>query len=126
MVAPAAIKSAEDIDFILKRLSEYPGDTPLGISNNAVTKSLRSIVERFDLDKEHITLHMLRHTHCSVLINDGVDIHYVSKRLGHSSISTTLKTYSHLLDKKKNEEDRKIEELLAQNWRKNKKNPDKR
>ena len=120
------VLSAEDIDFILKRLNEYPGDTPLGISNNAVTKSLRSIVERFDLDKEHITLHMLRHTHCSVLINDGVDIHYVSKRLGHSSISTTLKTYSHLLDKKRSEEDEKVEQYLAQNWHKNKKNPDKR
>src|SRR5699024_5236569 len=120
------ILSSEDIDFILKRLSKYPGDSPLDIYNNDVTKSLRGIVVWFDLAKVHITLHMLRHTHCSVLINDGVDIHYVSKRLGHSSISTTLKTYSHLLDKKKNEEDRKIEELLAQNWHKNKKNPDKR
>lgn len=108
--------SLEDVSFILKRLSDYPGDTPLMISNNAVTKSLRNIVKKFELDKSHITLHMLRHTHCSVLINDGVDIHYVSKRLGHKDISTTLKTYSHLLDKKKSEEDEKVEAYLARKW----------
>lgn len=124
--ARTVVLSAEDIDFILKRLDKYPGETALGISNNAVTKSLRGIVERFDLGKEHITLHMLRHTHCSVLINDGVDIHYVSKRLGHKNLSTTLSTYSHLLDKKRNEEDKKVEDYLAQNWHKNKNNPDKR
>lgn len=118
--------SAEDVDFILKRLDNYPGTAPLTTSNTAVTKALRSIVDKLELDKEHITLHMLRHTHCSVLINDGVDIHYVSKRLGHKNLSTTLSTYSHLLDKKRSEEDEKVEQYLAQNWHKNKKNPDKR
>lgn len=110
----------------MKRLSEYPGETPLDISNNAVTKSLRHIIDILGIDKKDVTLHMLRHTHCSTLIHDDMDIHYISKRLGHSSISTTLKTYSHLLDKKKNEEDRKIEEILAQKWHENKNNPSKR
>lgn len=120
------IVSPYDVDFILKRLSEYRGETPLDISNNAVTKSLRHIIDILGIDKKDVTLHMLRHTHCSTLIHDDMDIHYISKRLGHSSISTTLKTYSHLLDKKKNEEGRKIEELLAQKWHKNKNNPSKR
>lgn len=45
-----------------------------------------------------IRLHDLRHSHASWLINNGVNIVAVSKRLGHSSINETLKTYAHLLD----------------------------
>lgn len=42
-----------------------------------------------------ITLHGLRHTHASILIEDGLDVAAVSKRLGHSKTSTTLNIYTH-------------------------------
>ena len=45
-----------------------------------------------------IRLHDLRHSHATWLINNGVNIVAVSKRLGHSSINETLKTYTHLLE----------------------------
>jgi len=83
-----------------------------------VTKALRHIISVLDIDKEHITLHMIRHTHCSVLLNQGLDIHYVSKRLGHANIGVTLNTYSHLLKERKQEEDKKIENFLEQEWNK--------
>lgn len=41
------------------------------------------------------TFHSLRHTHATLLIDAGVPIPAVSKRLGHSSIATTIKTYAH-------------------------------
>jgi integrase len=41
--------------------------------------------------------HLLRHTHASQLIKDGVNIKTVSSRLGHSSIVVTLDVYSHLM-----------------------------
>jgi integrase len=44
-----------------------------------------------------IRLHDLRHSHATWLINSGVNIVAVSKRLGHADINTTLKTYTHLL-----------------------------
>ena len=44
-----------------------------------------------------IRLHDLRHSHATWLINNGVNIVAVSKRLGHADINTTLKTYTHLL-----------------------------
>lgn len=44
-----------------------------------------------------IRLHDLRHSHATWLINNGVNIVAVSKRLGHSTIEQTLKTYTHLL-----------------------------
>ena len=45
-----------------------------------------------------ITLHGLRHTHVTQLLNDGVNIKVVSARAGHSSVSFTLDTYGHLIE----------------------------
>jgi len=41
-------------------------------------------------------IHDLRHTHASWLINAGVPLPVIQKRLGHSSISTTVDVYGHL------------------------------
>jgi integrase len=46
-----------------------------------------------------ITLHGLRHTHASQLIDAGVDIVTISKRLGHASPDVTLRVYAHLFRK---------------------------
>jgi integrase len=43
-----------------------------------------------------VTFHALRHTHASMLIDAGIDIVKISKRLGHANVSTTLDVYSHL------------------------------
>jgi integrase len=40
-----------------------------------------------------VTLHSLRHTHASILINAGLDILTISRRLGHSSPTITLNVY---------------------------------
>ena len=40
--------------------------------------------------------HNLRHTHASQLIDEGVDIVTISKRLGHAKPDITLRVYSHL------------------------------
>ena len=39
--------------------------------------------------------HALRHTHASMLIDAGIDVVTVSKRLGHASPTITLSTYAH-------------------------------
>lgn len=46
----------------------------------------------------HIGLHGLRHTHTSLLISMTDDISQISRRLGHSEISTTLNIYTHLFE----------------------------
>jgi integrase len=42
--------------------------------------------------------HALRHTHASALIAAGQDVVKVSRRLGHSSPTITLRTYAHLFE----------------------------
>jgi integrase len=44
------------------------------------------------------TYHALRHTHISHLIDAGVDVVRISKRVGHSDVAVTLRTYAHLFD----------------------------
>lgn len=41
------------------------------------------------------TFHCFRHYHATKLLMNGIDIKEVSKRLGHSSIKTTLDLYAH-------------------------------
>lgn len=55
-----------------------------------------------------IRLHDLRHSHATWLINSGVNIVAVSKRLGHRDISTTLRVYTHLLESTDNDMIEKI------------------
>lgn len=44
-----------------------------------------------------ISMHGLRHTHASVLLFAGVSIASVARRLGHASMTTTQKTYLHVI-----------------------------
>ena len=48
-------------------------------------------------------IHALRHPHASNLNEAGVNIYMISKRLGHSSIRTTMDIYGHLIDTEEDE-----------------------
>lgn len=43
-----------------------------------------------------VTFHALRHGHARQLIDAGVDIVTISKRLGHAKPNVTLSVYAHL------------------------------
>ena len=44
-----------------------------------------------------ISFHEMRHTHATLLLLAGVSPKVVQERLGHSNVSITLQTYSHVL-----------------------------
>lgn len=58
-----------------------------------------------------IRVHDLRHSHATFLINNEVNIVAVSRRLGHSTVNETLKTYTHLLQKTSDELINKLNEI---------------
>ena len=45
----------------------------------------------------HINPHAFRHTMASILYFNGADSISISKRLGHSKVSTTTDIYSHII-----------------------------
>jgi len=44
---------------------------------------------------DHFHPHKLRHSYASISLRNGADIASVSQNLGHASVNTTLKTYTH-------------------------------
>lgn len=51
-----------------------------------------------------ISIHGLRHTHASILLFAGVSIASVARRLGHASMTTTQKTYLHVIQELENQD----------------------
>ena len=60
-----------------------------------------------------ITFHSLRHSHASQLIDGGVDVVTISKRLGHSNPNITLRTYAHLYRQRDDKAAEAINEAMA-------------
>ena len=71
----------------------FGGDRSLPI--NSVQRYFTQAIK--DSGVPPIRLQDLRHSHATLLINSGVNIVAVSRRLGHASIEQTLTTYTHLL-----------------------------
>jgi integrase/recombinase XerD len=62
-------------------------------------QAVRSLFKRLG-QKTGITTHphSLRHTHITELVQQGVDLTVIQKRVGHQSLQTTIQTYTHLTD----------------------------
>ena len=73
--------------------------TPVTVTKNMIDKKFKQILQR-DPSLKRIRIHDFRHSHASLLINQGEDYLVVKERLGHASITTTIDTYSHLYPSK--------------------------
>lgn len=74
------------------------------ITSAAVNNVLKKLCSRLKLTE--VTFHSLRHTHASLMIYKGVNIKYLSRRLGHDTIMTTYKTYGHIIDEMEQRENK--------------------
>lgn len=85
--------------------------TPIAITKNMVDKKFKQILSRNNNLKK-IRIHDLRHSHASLLINQGEDYLVVKERLGHASITTTIDTYSHLYPSKQKDLANKLDDIF--------------
>ena len=88
-------------------LNGLPNDKPIFIKKDAIFNStINGILEKHCINANVpiITIHGLRHTHASLLLFGGVSIASVAKRLGHSSMNTTEKTYLHIIQELENKD----------------------
>ncbi len=61
-----------------------------------------SRVIHYDMGYENFDFHSLRHTHTTMLLENGAEIKDVQHRLGHKNIQVTLQIYAHLTQKMQN------------------------
>lgn len=81
---------SSDLDLIFAN----PDGSPL--MPNSISSTVSRLCRRLGLPKG-ASLHVLRHSHASLLLADGMDLATVSARLGHSSMRTTADIYSHAI-----------------------------
>lgn len=87
-------------------LKGLPENEPIFVKGNVYNSTVNSVLSRY-CKKENIpeiTIHGLRHTHASLLLFAGVSIASVARRLGHSSMTTTQKTYLHIIQELENKD----------------------
>lgn len=56
--------------------------------------------------------HSLRHTHCTMLLEAGLPIKYVQKRLGHKNIEVTMNIYNHLTENQASASKEKLDSIF--------------
>ena len=94
----------------VEHLYDYnPTQRLFEISKANIRKRMETATIKAGLKK--IRVHDLRHSHASLLIEQGFSPLLISERLGHEDIRTTLKTYSHLYPNKQGEVADRIEKL---------------
>lgn len=71
------------------------------IQHANLTNIMNRVIKKHDLKK--ITVHQLRHSHCSLLFEAGALPVEVKDRLGHSNINVTLNIYTHVTEQAKDE-----------------------
>lgn len=73
-------------------------------------RQLGDICSKLEIDRK--TFHSIRHTYITRLVELGVKIKSVQVLAGHSDISTTLATYTHVSDKVKKESAQLLDRVL--------------
>ena len=81
-----------------------PEDEPIFVKGKVYNSTVNDILCRYckKINIPVISIHGLRHTHASILLFAGVSIASVARRLGHSSMNTTQKTYLHIIQELEN------------------------
>ncbi len=91
-------------DFILQRIDGFIID-PMTLS-----RDFRKAI--IDLQLPEMSFHDLRHLHATMLLEAGFPAKVVQERLGHSSITMTMNTYSHVTETMQEKAVEKLEEAL--------------
>lgn len=88
-------------------VKHLPSDKPIFVTKKKVYNStVNDVLERHCriANIPVISIHGLRHTHASLLLFAGVSIASVARRLGHSNMTTTQKTYLHIIHELENQD----------------------
>ena len=87
-------------------IKHLPEDEPIFVDKKVYNSTVNDLLAKHCRNAEVpvISIHGLRHTHASLLLFAGVSIASVARRLGHSNITTTQKTYLHIIQELENQD----------------------
>jgi len=69
------------------------------ISHRSIQHLVQKALAQAGLDSKHYTVHTIRHSFATHLVDHGTDLHTVKELLGHSNLQTTMR-YMHLTTKR--------------------------
>jgi Site-specific recombinase XerD len=92
-------------DLVFRSRDDHPLDP-----DNLVKRVFRPTLARAGIRR--IRFHDLRHTYATLLINQGANLKYISKQMGHASVQITLDRYGHLLPDTGREEMQKLDRVM--------------
>lgn len=88
-------------------VKSLPSNQPIFVGKSKIYNStVNDVLTRHckECGLSSISIHGLRHTHASLLLFAGVSIASVARRLGHASMTTTQKTYLHIIRELENKD----------------------
>lgn len=75
------------------------------------TKILDQVIKNHNLKR--FTFHGLRHTNVTLMISKGIQTQIISRKVGHSSVQTTDRIYSHFFEDEFKDVANVMEEFLT-------------
>lgn len=114
--------SVRKIQIDWKTVTQFAGllkgkdvNKPIFVDRKIYNSTINHILNRHckKLKLPPISIHGLRHTHASLLLFAGVSIASVARRLGHASMTTTQKTYLHIIHELENKDIDQVMRLLS-------------
>ncbi|MFC0525818.1 tyrosine-type recombinase/integrase [Pontibacillus salicampi] len=100
------LEEYHDENFVFCRPNGYP------FAPKNIVVRMERLLEKTSIEK-HATPHIFRHTHISMMAEAGIDLATVMKRVGHEDTKTTMKIYTHVTNKMKEDASDKVRNLYG-------------
>ena len=66
-------------------------------------QDINKLLKQVHIEGKHLTTHIFRHTHISILAELGIPLKAIMQRVGHNDPATTLSIYTHVTQHMKND-----------------------
>jgi len=105
--------------FLNREFHLHKQETINRVLNNIVTSYNRQeqeqaiLEERPPIELPHISPHLLRHTYCTRMAENGIDIKVLQEIMGHVNIAITMQVYNHVDNNRVQKEIEKMDDVIC-------------
>lgn len=84
------------------------------MNRSSLSLYIHRLLDELGINSKGYHFHSLRHTHVAILLDRGLPLEAISKRLGHATVQMTLKKYAYTVHEKEEQDENAIAENLDQ------------